>query len=45
MLKYHIYPNLVNACLSILPNSKGTNKIRKVIISIIQELWKKFSNS
>lgn len=33
MLKYHIYPNLVNACLSILPNSKGTNKIRGKLLS------------
>ncbi|PNZ70007.1 acyltransferase [Staphylococcus croceilyticus] len=33
MIKYHIYPNVVNLCLSIFPNSKGTNKIRGKLFS------------
>ena len=33
MLKYHIYPNIVNFTLGFLPNSKETNKIRGKLFS------------
>ncbi|EGQ0374040.1 hypothetical protein EOQ17_12275 [Staphylococcus pseudintermedius] len=33
MLKYHIYPNLINLLLVLFPNYKGTNKIRGKLLA------------
>lgn len=33
MLKYHLFPNIVNALLILFPNSKSTNRIRGKLLS------------